>query len=389
LVIDDCAHQPEYHADILLNQNINAEQLTYVCDADSQLLLGTRYVLLRREFLAWHGWHRDVPQLGRKLLVTLGGGDPDNATLNVIRALQGVGVLGLETKIVVGPANAHFSMLRKAVEEADERIQLLTAAPEMPALMAWADAAVAAAGSTSWELALMGVPSLLLVLSENQLPIAEGLARIGVAINLGWHQQVAPAHITQAVAGLLTSAEVRGEMARRGPALVDGSGVDRTLMRLRGIRTRLRRACEEDARLLWEWANDSEVRAVSFSPDPIPWDQHLEWFRARLRSPDCIFFIAVDEGEVPIGQVRFDLNGDEAVISIGLDAKCRGKGYGSAIIERASRRLYQISSARLIHAYVKPDNRASLKVFAKAGFRSTQTKLIRGQPAIDMILSRD
>ena len=51
LAIDDVGHLAEYHADILLNQNIGAEKIRYRCDPDTRFLAGTRYVLLRPEFL--------------------------------------------------------------------------------------------------------------------------------------------------------------------------------------------------------------------------------------------------------------------------------------------------------------------------------------------------
>ena len=61
LVIDDMAHLKHYYADIVLNQNLHAEQLKYSCEPQTRLLLGTRYALLRREFLAWRDWQREVP----------------------------------------------------------------------------------------------------------------------------------------------------------------------------------------------------------------------------------------------------------------------------------------------------------------------------------------
>ena len=45
LVIDDTAHLDQYHADVLLNQNIHAPELHYQCEPSTQLLLGSRYAL--------------------------------------------------------------------------------------------------------------------------------------------------------------------------------------------------------------------------------------------------------------------------------------------------------------------------------------------------------
>ncbi len=100
LWIDDYGHAGKICADIVLNQNISADESFYThCESYSQLLLGTNYALLRREFKQWQGWQRKIPNIARKILVTLGGGDPDNITLKVVKALKKVNISGLEATL--------------------------------------------------------------------------------------------------------------------------------------------------------------------------------------------------------------------------------------------------------------------------------------------------
>jgi UDP-2,4-diacetamido-2,4,6-trideoxy-beta-L-altropyranose hydrolase len=167
LWIDDYGHAAHYYADLVLNQNISADPSFYIHrEPYTQLLLGTRFVLLRREFKRWQGWHRETPPVGRKVLVTMGGADPDNVTLKAIQALKQLDVPGLEGRIVIGPANPHLALLKKAIG-GESRLHLLTEVADMPHLMAWADVSISAGGSTCWELAYMGVP-MVMVLSDNQ-----------------------------------------------------------------------------------------------------------------------------------------------------------------------------------------------------------------------------
>ncbi len=229
LVIDDTAHLPEYHADILLNQNLNAERLRYKYDVDTTLLLGTRYVLLRQEFLAWRGWQREIPNVAHKVLVTMGGGDPDNVTLKVIHALEQVQVDGLETVVVVGSSNPHYEILQSAIRNLQPKIRLERNAPNMPELMTWADMAVSAGGSTCWELAFIGVPNVILVLADNQQGIAEGLEQAGAVTNVGWYSKVSENSITNAVEGVINAREKRYQMSEVGRRLVDGHGVGRVV----------------------------------------------------------------------------------------------------------------------------------------------------------------
>ena len=111
LLIDDMAQLEEYHASALLNQNIGAERLGYLCDQDTRLLLGSPFALLRREFLAWRRRPRIIVPLARRVLVTMGGSDPDNITLRVVEALRSLGPRDLEIRVVIGPANSHRASL--------------------------------------------------------------------------------------------------------------------------------------------------------------------------------------------------------------------------------------------------------------------------------------
>ena len=227
LVIDDMAHLDHYYADIILNQNLHAERLNYSCEPYTQLLLGTQYVLLRREFLKWQGWKREIPKVAHKVLVTLGGGDPDNVTLKVIRAINKLKLEDLEVKVVIGPSNPHTASLKEAVDHSPFAIHLLPTGKNMAELMACADVAVSAGGSTCWEMAFMGLPNVVLVLAENQQDIAAGLGTAGVAFNLGWYTEASIAQVANTLGGLLRDGGSRRQMSQRGRELVDGLGVER------------------------------------------------------------------------------------------------------------------------------------------------------------------
>lgn len=386
LVIDDMAHLEHYYADIVLNQNLHAEQLHYSCEPYTRLLLGTRYVLLRREFLKWQGWKREIPKVARKVLVTLGGADPDNVTLKVIQALQQVDVDGLETVVVVGASNPHHEELQAAVSDSRIPIQLERNVTNMPKLMAWADLAVSSASTTVWELMFMGVPTLILILAENQRLVAGWLNAREVAENLGWHEDISPYKMAQAMTQLLREARTRAGMSERDREIVDGEGTARVVMHLRGSKIRLRQARKDDCRLFWEWANDPEVRASAFSIDPIPWETHVQWFTRKLHEPGCFLFIAVDDQDTPVGQVRFEVDReDEAEIDVTVDKSKRGMGYGPLLISVGIKEVSRLAPIRTVHAFVKPYNKASMKAFEKAGFKQLGIKTVRGNMAIHYV----
>jgi UDP-2,4-diacetamido-2,4,6-trideoxy-beta-L-altropyranose hydrolase len=230
LFIDDCGYAEHYYADIVLNQNINASENLYPSrEPYTQLLLGTRYTLLRREFLQWQGWHRQIPSIARNILITLGGSDPDNVTLKVIQALQQVKGDRLEARVVVGGSNPHYEQLQATVQMSPFPISLKWNVTNMPELMAWADVAIAAGGSTNWELAFMGLPTMTIVLAENQRGIAETLDRKKIAVNLGWHESLTIDTIQQAIRDLLPGTRNRIQMSEIARKVVDGEGMVRVL----------------------------------------------------------------------------------------------------------------------------------------------------------------
>ena len=233
LFIDDYGHATHYWADLVLNQNVYAHEGLYTNrEPYTQLLLGTRYALLRKEFWSWQGWQRKIPPVARKVLVTLGGGDPDNVTLKVILALQQVEVEELEVVVVVGGSNPHYEELLATVQISGVSIALLRNVTNMPELMAWADVAIAGGGSTCWELAFMGLPSLLLILAGNQRGIVEKLDHMGVATNLGWCENIAISGIGRELERLISRADKRIKIMQLGQSLVDSCGPERVAVKL-------------------------------------------------------------------------------------------------------------------------------------------------------------
>ena len=229
LLVIDSGYSSHYSADIVLNQNIYTDENLYKNrEPYTKLLLGTDYVLLQPEFLGWCGWERRIPDVAHKVLVTLGGSDPRNVSLKVIMALRSVKVEELEAVVVVGGNNPHYEELLSAAKD-HQYLRLEQNVVDMPALMAWADVAVSAGGGTCWELALMGLPNLILMIADNQRAAAGGLHEMGAAVSLGWWEQVKERGIAKSLESLMGDVTKRTEMAQVGRELVDGRGVERVL----------------------------------------------------------------------------------------------------------------------------------------------------------------
>jgi len=236
LFIDDYGHADYYYADLVLNQNISADIDLYPSrEIYTKLLLGTEYVLLRREFWLWRNWQRETQSVANKILVTLGGSDPDNVTLKAIQSLQLLSMDGLEVIVIIGGSNPHHQILQQEISTSKLIIILRQNVNNMPELIAWADISIAAGGSTNWELAFMGLPSIVITLAENQHAIVEHLGKVKMAVNLGRHEKISTEDLAVSISKLLRSNDLRKEMSQKGQTLIDGFGSDRVISKMRGL----------------------------------------------------------------------------------------------------------------------------------------------------------
>jgi len=152
------------------------------------------------------------------------------------------------------------------------------------------------------------------------------------------------------------------------------------LLRLRPVR-------EEDCRLLWEWANDPDVRALSFHSGSISWDEHLAWFHRTLGDSSVALYLVQDKDDRPVGVVRFTGDGrGSAVVSITIAGESRGRGFGGEALVSGVQAYLKDTGIRVLHAYIKRENTRSIKTFRHAGFRSTGLVEREGQMVYEMVL---
>lgn len=234
LCVDDYGHAGQYTCDLVLNQNSYARETYYSDRSDhTRLLLGAEFICLRKEFWGSRGQAHVIRNPATRLLLSFGGTDSSNIGLAVVRALEAAAGAPLEVVVVAGGGNVYVPALRRAVVDSRHAVRLEHNVANMVPLFEWADIALTAGGSTCWELLFLGVPSLVAVLADNQLPLAKSLAGHGLAVDLGSANGSAPLQWLMEVRRLLADSDRRGDVSRRGRAFVDGFGVDRVLEQMR------------------------------------------------------------------------------------------------------------------------------------------------------------
>jgi UDP-2,4-diacetamido-2,4,6-trideoxy-beta-L-altropyranose hydrolase len=237
ILIDDNGRPGIFAADIVLNQNIHARECFYKDrETYTRLLLGTKYTLLRREFVQACG-SREISSTARKVLVSMGGSDPANVTCRVMEAMEQVGVQDLEVAVVAGGSNPHLASITESVVKSSHRCRLLNDVRNIHTLISWADLAISAAGSGCWEYCALGLPAVLVAVAENQIPNAQALHAAGAARLVPGDSRFALGEMAELITRLANSLSERQALSRTACTLVDGRGAGRVVSILWGEST--------------------------------------------------------------------------------------------------------------------------------------------------------
>lgn len=229
MVIDDLADRPHV-CDLLLDQTFGCESADYrpLVPAHCLLLCGSQYALLRPEFAALRSYSlklRAQPAL-LELLITMGGVDKDNATGQVLQALRTSPLpANCRITVVMGATAPWLDEVRTLAQDMPWNTRVLVGIDDMAQLMADSDLAIGAAGATSWERCCLGVPTIMLVLAENQRKIAEALSEAGAA-----HLFDSSSLVNQPLIGTKYLNPLSlGAMSAAAAAITDGSGVNHVI----------------------------------------------------------------------------------------------------------------------------------------------------------------
>ncbi len=369
LRVDDAPRGP-VPCDALLDQTPGAETSSPDLPADALPLLGPRWALMRSSF-ARAGGSRAARGANRRILVSFGGWDPDDATALALRALRLLKV-PFEAVVVVGPDNPRAGALAALAQGLPARLERMA---DMPTLMADCDLALIGGGVTMLEAAAAGLPALVATVADNQEAGAAAQADRGLVRLLGRARDLSPESLARSLSAALGAGAELRKLARAARAVVDGRGAARAAAallalsepKLDGQWARLRPAAPEDALEVWRIANDPSVRAHSFRKEPIPLADHLTWFDERLKDADARFWV-VETGFVVAGQVRYARAGDQAEVHYSVRGAFRGKGLGTLALAQSRKLACRELGVKRLTGVVLSPNEPSERSFSSAGW---------------------
>lgn len=359
LICIDDIYAYHFVADAVINHAGGITPQHYSAEPYTMFYLGLSYALLRKPF-------RDIAQQrsyperqDNNIFICLGGADPTNEVLNVLRICEQTSNLE-KCYVVLGSAYLHQKALENYLAKVSLDVTLLSNlnAIDMVHYMKKCSMAITSPSTISYEYLSVGGLLYLKVIADNQVNINRYFLEEKLALpvkKLPVYNQL--------------SLSLKTTILQQQEELFDGQQQKRFLSLFRYYTLDYREANQEDCLLYFEWANDKAARLQSFNTNPISLAQHQKWFAQKIANPQTKLYL-ITQNDIPIGQIRFDTNDQqEAVISYSLAKVYRRRGLGALLLKKGVR-VFQANrqSQCTIIGFVKKTNTASIKAFRQLGF---------------------
>jgi UDP-2,4-diacetamido-2,4,6-trideoxy-beta-L-altropyranose hydrolase len=367
-VIDDLANRAHI-CDLLLDQTYARSIKSYAdfIPKNCHALCGSSYALLRPEFAEARTQSLNKPPSHRlRLLVFMGGSDPENLSTKVLSQLERTfSKTEVHCTLILGSQFRHHDKVRKITTQSSLDIDVLENIDNMAELMSQADLAIGAAGSSAWERACLGLPSIQLKIAENQQEIALQLSRNNAVICIDNLKQL-PNVLAKAI-------KQTKKMSLLSASLVDGKGCQRVLDAMLNLTPKnqqnLRPIVLEDSAFLYQLQCEKNVRKYFKNTEVPSPEVHKKWFKTFFMAEDKVCFIVENNNEA-CGMLRLDLLPDCAEVSIIISNKACGLGLGKFSLNK----LIELCGHTSLIASVHKNNIASLGLFKACGFSQLNTE---------------
>lgn len=381
IAIDDLVR--EHAADLIIDQTLLREPSEYhLLNPKTTALTGTQYAIINTHFSSRH-----LSQLAAvntlknrpRVLLSMGGIDAPNASLQVLKVLKD-SVNPPITTVLLSTRAPHYKSVTKFAIEQSAWLTHIDFVDDMATLMCEHDIAIGAPGSTSWERACVGLPSIVIALADNQQTICKNLEVVGAAISV--ELEAISKNLIKAYEQLITD---YSKMRTINLQLCDGQGVKRIMKHITQLLNgslSLRLATQLDVEQVYAWQCEPETRRYALNKDVPSLAEHQAWMTKKLASKSDYFYVieltkSKDEKAVSVGVVRLDKTAENTyTISIFIAPEHFGKG----VAKLALKQVDILHPTKIIHAVVLKENTASQALFSRAGYQRINEEQFTRQP---------
>jgi len=395
VVVDDNREVPVTHADLVLNPGAHADGSLYADLAPDRLAIGPDHAIIRRSIAGIDPGRPDPPSgRPRRLLVSLGGGDPLGLTDRLLDAMLPFD--DIEVRVTRGGLVADGP--DGDIVARGEGVTAVTG--DLADSLAWADLAILGAGTSLWEAAHLGLPVIAVVVADNQTATSESARKAGFALRRDGRDANAIPDTLADVRSLLFDRNRLDAMSDAGRRLIDGRGVSRVWERLEGMVTTapgddgisFRPLVDGDRERLFDWRNRPEVARHLFGPTPIARPDHDRWFD-RLSGDRSRRSWIVEADDRPVGLVNLtgitEPGGTCVWGGYVADPQDRGRGVGRLMVDFGLDQAFETLGVENVTLEAYVDNEAAVSLYRSVGFTTVGERTEGDRLVLLMEVDRD
>ena len=229
LAIDDLANR-EIGASVLLDYNfpnLAHQRYSQVTKSNTKKLIGNQFTPFRVDVRNAHKYKIRIRKEINKILIFLGGSDLHGFLSKAIKGVLDSKFTNVEIVAVSGFSNK-LDPNQKAKFSAYNNLKFIESTENFANFMIEADLCIGAVGSTSYERALLGLPSICVTVAENQMEIANAMQNAGVIVLLGEASKVTSQQVSHAL-NSLNSSEIQEWSTRLCSLFKDSNGSEKVV----------------------------------------------------------------------------------------------------------------------------------------------------------------
>jgi len=387
IIIDDLANR-KHDCDLLLDQTLGRRPNEYIqlVPNNCQLLLGPEYALLRPQFAKARKdalRRRQRPHTIETILISFGATDPNKLAKRALKGINATGFTG-HVDVVMGTDSTDINEIQTLSKSMGFSITPHVAVNDMAALLSRADLAIGAGGTSSWERCCLSVPSLIVIVANNQRMIAEELEKTGATIVLGWHKDITVEIFSEFFSRINSSEHILAEMTNKAQHICDGQGTLRTILKIltpylanNGLPITLQLATLNDTDIIFKWQSQKQTRHFCRIQEAPSHAEHKRWMLDSTSNPDRLLMLIVYNA-TPVGVLRFDktANSDTQEVSLLIAPEKYGLGIASAALKIGR----SLKPHDRLMAVIHSQNIASQKLFIRAGYSAISKTCYISEP---------
>lgn len=327
--------------------------------------------LARRHFILDPEAGAHAPRV-RRWFVSFGGTDVRRMLPHILRTLAEFVDAEAQVDIGVNPSVAHMDDIQAARRQITANTRVLHEASHILQALTECDFAIGAAGGMTLERALLGIPSLATQVADNQAEVYRQLAAEQLSYTLDPAAFTDGGALREKLTEILAQKSSWPHLRRKSLVLSQGLGagwIAQYLSRNKHANIYLRYPAEEFRERLFVWQSIPAVRQFSRNPTAPNWQEHCAWYAQRRAAHNCVIAEIVYQ-DYSVGMLRLDHKNSAPLqfeVSILIAPDYHGRGIAPMAL-RLARRLVPFGE---FLAYIQPENRASRRAFAAAGYQPT------------------